>query len=488
MKKMQKISLIFLILVLIVSGCSNTTDTGETIQETSSSDNKITNKEKTPEEAAKADMEIKYMFNEIPDEYFKKAENQGAIERFDYEIIDENGKEISKFALVYTPYGYNTEDKTTKYNILYLMHGASGSPNTWFGGQNGSTGLSDIIDNMIENGDIEPIIIVTPTYYNRSSGSGFNDGELTEAFQSEFADYLMPAVEERYNTYAKSSSSEGLIAARDHRAFGGFSMGSVTTWYALIHNIDYIKYYMPMSGDCWVQEMMGGRTMPEQTAKTLAESISESGYNTDEYFIYTSTGDEDFAYEALDTMLTSMKELNDTFVFTDNFAEGNIHYDLAEGYLHDYPYGNHYIYNSLKAFFGKDSDSHNTLEDSAAEKAGTKVILSMNDIEVSATLNDTLTAQEFIKLLPYSVTVSRASDDLCGSVTENLPSNPEEGQNSWEIGEIGWFGGWFTILVDNEEKFSNMPGVMIIGKINEEDIPTVQSFTGRIEITVRLAE
>lgn len=122
------------------------------------------------------------------------------------------------------------------------------------------------------------------------------------------------------------------------------------------------------------------------------------------------------------------------------------------------------------------------------DNKNTPIILVMNGQEIRGTLNDTLTAQEFIKLLPYSVSVSRAADDLCGSVRDNLPSDPTQGKNSWKIGEIGWFGGWFTILVDNEQKFANMPNVMIIGKIDNEDIETVKSLTGSNKITVKLAE
>ncbi len=126
--------------------------------------------------------------------------------------------------------------------------------------------------------------------------------------------------------------------------------------------------------------------------------------------------------------------------------------------------------------------------DQEAPEGGTPVIMMMNGREVHATLNDTLTAREFIQLLPYSVTVSRATDDLCGSVREELASDPSEGLNRWKIGEIGWFGGWFTILVDNEERFSKMPGVMIIGSIDEEDIDYVTQLSGRVDIEVSLAE
>ena len=36
-------------------------------------------------------------------------------------------------------------------------------------------------------------------------------------------------------------TEEGLQASREHRAFGGFSLGAVTTWYQFIYNLDYIK-------------------------------------------------------------------------------------------------------------------------------------------------------------------------------------------------------------------------------------------------------
>ncbi len=143
----------------------------------------------------------------------------------------------------------------------------------------------------------------------------------------------------------------------------------------------------------------------------------------------------------------------------------------------------------------KEADQENldntaeTTADEPNEDVGnltTPIIMDMNGIEVKAHLNETLTAQEFIALLPYSVTVSRASDDLCGTVTEDLQSDPQEGKHGWEIGEIGWFGGWFTILVDHEENFADMDGVMVIGKVDDEYLDIIADFRGQVDITVTL--
>ena len=118
---------------------------------------------------------------------------------------------------------------------------------------------------------------------------------------------------------------------------------------------------------------------------------------------------------------------------------------------------------------------------------GADIILNMNGTDIHARLYDNTAAEAFLDLLPYTVTVSRATDDLCGSFSGELEHDPIEDQDTWSIGEIGWFDGWFTILCDNEEGMPKRTRT-IIGKVDDEDIPVMQSFTGRVEITVTLDE
>lgn len=113
----------------------------------------------------------------------------------------------------------------------------------------------------------------------------------------------------------------------------------------------------------------------------------------------------------------------------------------------------------------------------------TVIILNMNGTNVRAHLYDNTAARSFQKLLPFSITVTRATDDLCGSVSQELATNPEEDSDTWEIGEIGWFDGWFTILCDNEEGMRKRSRT-IIGKIDDDDIPFVQSLEGTVDITI----
>ena len=183
----------------------------------------------------------------------------GTIESLTYKTPNLTGGLDDKKLNVYLPHGYDASDAGKKYNVLYLMHGGGENEDLIFGGPGQSKELKKILDNMIANGDIEPMIVVTPTFYG-----GKNDVAL---FHEELINDIVPLVETKYNTYAESASLEDLKASRAHRAFGGFSMGSVTTWYTFVHCLDYFKYYMPLSGDSWVIEQRGGGLKPAETAE-----------------------------------------------------------------------------------------------------------------------------------------------------------------------------------------------------------------------------
>jgi len=121
----------------------------------------------------------------------------------------------------------------------------------------------------------------------------------------------------------------------------------------------------------------------------------------------------------------------------------------------------------------------------ARENGSVKIILNMNGTNVHAELYDNEAAKSFLKILPYKVSVYRAADDLCGSVSENLKVNHNEDSSTWKIGEIGWFDGWFTILCDNEEGMRKRKRTLI-AKIVDKDIPFVQSLKGNVNITISL--
>ncbi len=234
----------------------------------------------------------------IPESYFKETTgSSGSLEWFSYETQDyregADNKRFIKYACVYLPAGY---DKISKYNILYLMHGWTGYAGEFFDNPDGAghdpypsklytvTYLKNIIDHMVENKDIDPVIIVTPTFYPDADRSYM----ARDTFHREFARDLMPALE-HYRTYAVYSVDmisekwdKELKKSRDHRAFGGFSYGAFTTWLEFQYNYDYIRFYLPMSGV---------NTSP-QTAFDVAEEMIAGDQ---EFYIYAATGTKDVA-------------------------------------------------------------------------------------------------------------------------------------------------------------------------------------------------
>ena len=227
----------------------------------------------------------------VPSTYMTASGQPGTVERLDYATKDYagDGSEIRKTAYVYLPYGYDSADTGTRYDVVYLMHGWGGSAGEYFT----MSSLKNVFDNLMEKGDMKPAILVSATFYNESSDRDFG-GSVTElrAFHQDFENALMPAVEGKYHTYAMSTSDADLKASRDHRAFAGFSLGSVTTWLEFCYDYDYIRYFAPMSGSCWYYGTYGDFRFKENVdyienlvkeqnldERGYALELSKKGYN-----------------------------------------------------------------------------------------------------------------------------------------------------------------------------------------------------------------
>lgn len=283
----------------------------------------------------------------IPERYRQPSEHPGTLEKLTYQTwesfsYEEQTQELTKEAWVYLPYGYSEEQK---YNVFYLSHGGWSNETTVMGTDRNPRDFKNVIDNAIENGEIQPLIIVLPTY-NNLSGSDSGDYslalQLTDQFHNELVNDLIPAVESKYSTYAESIDSEGLAASRDHRGFGGFSMGSVNTWCTFRYALDYFRYFMPMSGSYTID------------GEYMAELVKQSGHEWDDFFIFSATGTDDFAYSAFKAQIMAMgNETDGTFRFADNEGEGNLAYLEREGYSHNGIASDEYTYNGLRFFWNR---------------------------------------------------------------------------------------------------------------------------------------
>ena len=202
---------------------------------------------------------------------------RGSVVSFIYDTKNHQSEDetvYQKSALVYLPACYDENDTETKYNVLYLMHGGSDSPQWFLGREGGVSQITRMLDSMIEKGEIEPLIICAVSYYTEYC-SDYTKNCLD--FHYELMNDVIPAFETKYPTYAEDVTPEGLAASRGHRAFGGFSMGAVTTWSVLEHCLDEFAYFLPISGDCWALGGTAGGSKSYETAVHLATTIEEAG-------------------------------------------------------------------------------------------------------------------------------------------------------------------------------------------------------------------
>ena len=118
-------------------------------------------------------------------------------------------------AIVYLPPGYFSSGES--YPVLYLLHGAGGNERTWIDRQQ----ANQILDNLIADGRLKPLIVVMPYGYTRTLEAGQQrrgaEGYKTdmEQFPRDLILDLIPQFESRYRVKAD----------RMHRGIAGLSMG-----------------------------------------------------------------------------------------------------------------------------------------------------------------------------------------------------------------------------------------------------------------------
>ena len=274
--------------------------------------------------------------NRIPERYRIPREDGGTISEFYYPHMGE-----TKRALVYLPHEAFS-DPARRFPTLTLFHGGGNSEDSFFGGIECASPLKSLLDCMIAEGSCAPVIVVTPTYYRHDTVNALTHAgdamSLTEMFHRELNEALIPAVDAAYPT----------ISDRDHRAVGGFSMGSEATWSTLAWGGKNVRYYLPMSGDFWAVSVKGGLDHTSETCDRLIEGIRESGLSPSDYEIYAATGVQDIAYPAMRPMVEEL--LTRAPWFTPAEEGGNLAWAVSEGW-HDYEWCWDYIAAALPRFF-----------------------------------------------------------------------------------------------------------------------------------------
>ena len=187
---------------------------------------------------------------------------------------------------VYTPYGYENNPKK-KYPVLYLLHGAGGDEEAW-----SSMGrAAQILDNLIEKGLAEPMIVVMP---NGNPGQAaartlnipekqidWRSPDFRDAYVKSLCTEIVPFIEKNFRAVAKPSS----------RAIAGLSMGGGHTISASILYPEMFDYICPLSA--------AGSATPEQIA-----TLKKAGVKL--YFL--ACGNTDFLFQGAEEMHAKLTE------------------------------------------------------------------------------------------------------------------------------------------------------------------------------------
>ena len=266
----------------------------------------------------------------IPQAYKEPAEQQGRIIRVDYQTEGKN-----KYAFVYVPYEF---DPTQFYDIFYLLHGGGGSAENLFGQEGDSVDIKNAVDHLIEEGVIPPVVMVAPTYYTEtfSDKTPVGSGAAVRHFMKELQEDLIPAIE-----------GDNRVS-RERRYIGGFSMGSVTTWYALQYCLDDFYTFLPMCGDSWAMGMKAGGTLPEQTVQALAEAVEAQGYGPEDFFVFAMNGSRDISEPNMSPMFDVIENQPGMF---DMREGGNTMYLLQDGGVHSADCAKQYFFFALQEMY-----------------------------------------------------------------------------------------------------------------------------------------
>jgi len=156
-------------------------------------------------------------FNDPPAGYRDKRENvaHGTINTVQY---DSQTLSTRREMLVYTPPGYSADKK---YPVIYLLHGLNSGAGQW----PYWCRADYVIDNLLADGKIGPVIMVFPNCNTNITVENPKPDEKAERkdgfkgygvhFENDLLQDIIPYIEANYSVYTD----------REHRALAGLSMG-----------------------------------------------------------------------------------------------------------------------------------------------------------------------------------------------------------------------------------------------------------------------
>lgn len=149
------------------------------------------------------------------------------------------------------PPGYN-ENPQQRYPVIFLLHGGSGGPKSWFEKEKGSA--LDTIQKLYAEDKLPLSIIITPDGYDQRGTSRYRDPEYIDGpngrIVTAVGNELVKVVQRRYRT----------LAAPDFWAIGGLSSGGWGAFNVGLKNLNNFSILFSHSG--YFQDKSGSQNSP----------------------------------------------------------------------------------------------------------------------------------------------------------------------------------------------------------------------------------
>lgn len=207
---------------------------------------------------------------------WRKDVPHGAVMRIEYwsETLGQK-----RPAMVYTPPGYM--NGTEAYPVLYLVHGAGDSADSWT-----SVGHAHLIlDNLIAEGKARPMIVVMPFGHTpeRPNAGGPGTILVNTDFGHDLIKDLIPFVDANFRT----------LASQESRAMAGLSMGGAhTVRFGLTHPelFDHVGIFSMGLGLQGPDEIPAYETANQAALRRAAQDMD---------LVYFAMGTDDFLYRTV---------------------------------------------------------------------------------------------------------------------------------------------------------------------------------------------
>ncbi|MFN8375898.1 MAG: alpha/beta fold hydrolase [Anaerolineae bacterium] len=244
------------------------------------------------------------------------AQEEGTVMRVDFDSTTLN--RVYQYN-VYLPAGYENSD--VSYPVIYLLHGRGDTMDAWLN-------VRDVLDEMITNGTIPPLIAIMPDMPSSERASYYVDSLYTgtlyraEAVETAFINDLIPQVDASYRT----------LAQRESRLIGGYSMGGYGALRYVMAHPELFSGALVLSPAVYVP-------LPPSDSSTREFGAFGAGDSLFDDAVYQSLN-----YPALVEPLTASGQGITMFIAVGDDEWKN---PSPQDYLHDLDMEAHMVYNTI---------------------------------------------------------------------------------------------------------------------------------------------